>query len=273
MDGCVWVAGKWGACSTTCGAGEMRRVVNCTTPTGDFLHAGDVCAGGGQRPPVVTSCDATEDCVESFGISRGTIDKRTVCGRALASTSQPSSAKLACLGGRIASIELASFGLATGSCPAYTPDAACSTDVRSQAEAACVGSERCQLPADATTLQQRCTHGTVLTLVANCELPHFCAESKPGEPSLLLKCPLGRRISSVAFASFGYPTGECGSWAKTAGCHSPKSSAWIVQAKCAGKHACRLFTKDFGSVPDGCQPASDAPVQPWLAVDYQCTSD
>lgn len=47
---------------------------------------------------------------------------------------------------------------------------------------------------------------------------------KNNVPSVRLKCPHGTRISSVDFASFGTPSGNCGNYAR-GGCHSAASRA------------------------------------------------
>ena len=44
--------------------------------------------------------------------------------------------------------------------------------------------------------------------------------------TLELKCPMSSRISAVKFASFGTPTGTCGSYAE-GDCHDPNSNSLI----------------------------------------------
>jgi len=73
----------------------------------------------------------------------------------------------------------------------------------------------------------------------------FCG-SVPNLQTLSLFCAAGV-ISGVTFASYGTPTGACGTWAVNATCNAPKTSA-IVRAACVGKAACsiRADTPTFG---------------------------
>ncbi|CAN6440042.1 unnamed protein product [Victoria cruziana] len=57
--------------------------------------------------------------------------------------------------------------------------------------------------------------------------------------SLHLACPDGTRISSIKFASFGTPTGKCGSY-KRGTCHDPLSTTIVKQA-CLYKEKCRVI--------------------------------
>ena len=57
---------------------------------------------------------------------------------------------------------------------------------------------------------------------------------------ITLQCPLGTRISGVAFASFGNPRGTCGSnLFADLSCHAP-SSEQVVQKICLGRQQCKL---------------------------------
>ena len=58
------------------------------------------------------------------------------------------------------------------------------------------------------------------------------------ETSLLLACPSGQVISSVAFASYGTPTGACGSLAQGA-CHAEDSMS-VVASRCVGLNQCSV---------------------------------
>ncbi|XP_050232735.1 beta-galactosidase 10 [Mercurialis annua] len=54
--------------------------------------------------------------------------------------------------------------------------------------------------------------------------------------SVHLKCPKNRGISAIHFASFGSPTGTCGSYSHGE-CHDPKSVS-IVEKECLNKNEC-----------------------------------
>lgn len=53
-----------------------------------------------------------------------------------------------------------------------------------------------------------------------------------------LKCPLNTHISTVKFASFGNPTGSCGSYAK-GDCHDPNSIS-VVEKVCLNQNKCAI---------------------------------
>lgn len=63
--------------------------------------------------------------------------------------------------------------------------------------------------------------------VANSEyLQEAGNETTSRNASVHLKCPKNTRISSVKFASFGTPTGACGSYSK-GDCHDPNSISLV----------------------------------------------
>ncbi|GMN33171.1 hypothetical protein TIFTF001_004011 [Ficus carica] len=57
-------------------------------------------------------------------------------------------------------------------------------------------------------------------------------------PSVRLECPENTLISAVKFASFGTPTGSCGSYAK-GDCHDPNSSS-VIEKVCLNKNKCTI---------------------------------
>jgi len=65
-----------------------------------------------------------------------------------------------------------------------------------------------------------------------------------------LQCPSGQVVSSVAFASFGNPTGSCSTGFKTSTCNSANSIS-AVQTACVGKNSCSLGASNgnFGGDP------------------------
>jgi hypothetical protein len=64
-----------------------------------------------------------------------------------------------------------------------------------------------------------------------------CAYVSPGS-GVSLSCPSGQVIKSVAFASYGTPTGTCGSFAL--GSCNARTSTSVVSTACLGKAACQL---------------------------------
>jgi len=84
------------------------------------------------------------------------------------------------------------------------------------------------------------------------------------EPSLQLDCSVGRRISSIKFASFGNPKGVCGNFMKGT-CHSVESEKAVEKA-CLGQHGCSITIspKEFGG--DACVGTVKS-----LAVEATCS--
>ncbi|KAJ4838181.1 hypothetical protein Tsubulata_032522 [Turnera subulata] len=74
-------------------------------------------------------------------------------------------------------------------------------------------------------------------------------QSSSSKASVHLKCPENSRISSVKFASFGSPTGTCGSYS-IGTCHDPNSIS-VVEKVCLNKNECAVelaqenFQKDL----------------------------
>ncbi|KAF8411754.1 hypothetical protein HHK36_004312 [Tetracentron sinense] len=83
-------------------------------------------------------------------------------------------------------------------------------------------------------------------------------------PRVQLRCPSGKTISKILFASFGTPSGNCESYA-IGSCHSSNSRV-VVEKACLGKALCSIpkSTKNFGGDP--CPGTAKA-----LLVDAQCT--
>ena len=57
--------------------------------------------------------------------------------------------------------------------------------------------------------------------------------------SVSLTCPSGQKIRSVAFASYGLPSGSCGSFAVSSACNASQSAA-KVSAACVGQGSCNV---------------------------------
>jgi hypothetical protein len=75
-----------------------------------------------------------------------------------------------------------------------------------------------------------------------------CATSAEAA-SATLTCPTGQTIATVMFASFGTPTGSCGSFA-AGGCDASTSIA-VVQALCVGRNSCSVAA-NTGTFGDPC---------------------
>ncbi|XP_022981816.1 beta-galactosidase 5-like [Cucurbita maxima] len=77
----------------------------------------------------------------------------------------------------------------------------------------------------------------------------YIIESNGESDSLHLQCNPGHVISAIKFASFGTPSGTCGSYQKGI-CHAPDSHA-ILEEKCLGRESCLVSATrgNFGGDP------------------------
>ncbi|XP_058089918.1 beta-galactosidase 6-like [Magnolia sinica] len=80
-------------------------------------------------------------------------------------------------------------------------------------------------------------------------VPFSGLEQSKRPPTVQLRCPPRKTISTVEFASFGTPVGDCDSYSMGS-CHSEKSKAAIEKA-CLGKRGCSvaLSSGNFGGDP------------------------
>jgi hypothetical protein len=88
-----------------------------------------------------------------------------------------------------------------------------------------------------------------------------CGTAAEGD-SVTLRCPEGQVIDSVVFASYGTPSGDCGSFA-SGDCHAA-SSETTVSSLCVGRAACTVAAIN-GSFGDPCRS-----VVKDLAVEVSC---
>ncbi|CAL5384877.1 unnamed protein product [Camellia sinensis] len=104
----------------------------------------------------------------------------------------------------------------------------------------------------------------VISWKANNQISSMYKKRQHGRRSKVqLNCPQKKNISKIIFASFGSPSGDCGSYT-TGSCHSPNSRA-IVEKACLGKRKCTVpqSYKIFGGDPCPGMPKT-------LLVDAQC---
>src|SRR6185312_16086036 len=78
--------------------------------------------------------------------------------------------------------------------------------------------------------------------------------------TLKLSCPSGTTISAVSFASYGTPTGSCGSYAASA-CNAATSLS-VVDSACLGRTSCTVTANNatFGDPCYGTDKNLDAQV-------------
>jgi hypothetical protein len=78
-----------------------------------------------------------------------------------------------------------------------------------------------------------------------------------------INCPKKGIVTAVVFASYGLPTGKCGSFAKD-GCHAG-SSQKVVEDACLGKETCAIKA-DNATFGDPC-----AGKDKFLFIEVECT--
>ncbi|KAF3446375.1 hypothetical protein FNV43_RR11554 [Rhamnella rubrinervis] len=74
-------------------------------------------------------------------------------------------------------------------------------------------------------------------------------KSETKEATVNLRCAQGQFISAIKFASFGTPSGTCGSFQRGT-CHAPNSHS-ILEKKCLGRESClvTISNTNFGTDP------------------------
>src|SRR5207247_1681929 len=88
---------------------------------------------------------------------------------------------------------------------------------------------------------QSCSNGACLSV-------NVCAAADEGFVASL-SCPMGTKVASIDFASYGTPTGMCGAYMLDA-CHAV-TSLMIVQGLCLGQNSCSV-SSDNGVFGDPC---------------------
>ncbi|KAI3464903.1 hypothetical protein Pfo_021566 [Paulownia fortunei] len=86
-------------------------------------------------------------------------------------------------------------------------------------------------------------------MVANYQIDSTSTQKMLHQAKVHLRCAPGQSISTIKFASFGTPTGTCGSF-QLGNCHAQNSHA-VIEKICLGKESCKLAVSNsyFGSDP------------------------
>jgi len=98
--------------------------------------------------------------------------------------------------------------------------------------------------------------------------PHVCGpqnwvRGQEGFPATIDCGPGGGKITSIDFASYGTPVGNCGAYKMTPTCHAPNSTT-VVASLCIGQTSCTLPTENGGIFGTPCAGAT------YLAVQASC---
>ncbi|XP_072989067.1 beta-galactosidase 5-like [Typha latifolia] len=85
--------------------------------------------------------------------------------------------------------------------------------------------------------------------IKNWQIESYGQPEEHRRPKVHLRCAPGQSISAIKFASFGTPSGTCGSF-QQGSCHAPNSQT-ILEKKCVGQQRCTvtISPNNFGGDP------------------------
>ncbi|KAF8405296.1 hypothetical protein HHK36_010198 [Tetracentron sinense] len=85
--------------------------------------------------------------------------------------------------------------------------------------------------------------------IKNWQIENYGKSEELHKPKVHLRCAPGQSISAIKFASFGTPSGTCGSFQQGT-CHAPTSYA-TLEKKCIGQQRCAvtISNSNFGADP------------------------
>jgi hypothetical protein len=250
----------------SCDAASSSQIVSsaclgqasCVLPINNTTF-GDPCSGTGKTFEAQVTCGAGQTPPPS--------------DVACASVGESDTATLSCPAGEvITGIDFASYGTPQGACRGFalgTCNAAGTTQVVSNN---CLGRASCAIAASNATFGDPCS-GTYKSF----DVQVRCAASQTPPPSDIacvttayeggtaaLACPAGETISGVDFASYGTPTGGCGSFAASS-CNAANANQ-VVSSACVGKASCMLPVSN-ASFGDPCSGTYK-----WLNAQVRCSA-
>ena len=190
-------------------------------------------------------------------------------------TAQYEATSLSCDKGQVIhTIEYASYGKPTGDCGSFVTDDSCHSEISEIVLAQqCIGKQQCDVTINNALFGDPCRGVVDKRLHAEwtCrpkevhESVNLCGQNKEhtGTTEDFLKCPEGRVISSIEFASWGTPGGQCGKFSINSNCHAINSKE-VVENMCLGKQSCFVSPDNsiFGDPCDG--------IEKTLKVQYSC---
>ena len=209
---------------------------NCTLAVTDALFEGDPC------PDVDKLLDVAVACGPPV----------LLCANA----DENEFANLTCNTGFVISgVDFASFGTPTGDCPSYAAGDCDAGTSNAVVVAACVGLAGCSINATSSVFGGDPCDGTSksLAIAATCALadPTTVACATADEDSdAALSCPVGYVVSSIDFASYGTPTGDCPAFSASS-CNAT-TSVDIVSEACLGLSSCVITASNDVFDEDPC---------------------
>jgi hypothetical protein len=227
---------------------------SCTVPAANATF-GDPCSGTAKRLDVQAHC-VVGQVAPPPDIACVTAPERTTT-------------TLNCPAGEVVkSVDFASYGTPTGTCGGFAKSTCDASSTLQLVSNACVGKSSCMIPVSNTTFGDPCS-GTAKQLDAQVR----CAkgQSNPTQDiqcasvneraNAVLTCPSGEVIQAVDFASYGNPSGGCGSFTKNS-CDAA-NAAQLVSSACLGKASCTVAATNanFGDPCKGTYKAFDVQVR------------
>jgi len=148
----------------------------------------------------------------------------------------------------VGAIDFASYGTPTGPCGAFSKGSCDSSNSMSVVTNACLNKAMCTVYAHNSVFGDPCV-GTPkrLYIAAVCNL--VCATAMAENDVATISCPSGTLVRTLNFASYGTPTGSCGSFSK--GSCDSSSSMSVVADACLNKASCSVSAQYtvFGGDP------------------------
>ncbi len=259
---CVQVD-EGGTATLSCPSGQVIASVDFAsygTPTGSCPNfSSSSCHAASSKSKVEAACLNKQSC--TVGAYSCVSPNAAQCVQ----VNEGGTATLSCPSGQsIGSVAFASYGTPTGSCPNFSSSSCHASSSKSVVEAACLNKQSCSVGANNGVFGDPCG-GTFkkLAVTYTCVSPNaaLCAQGNEGSTAAL-SCPSGQVIKSIAFASYGTPTGSCPNFVASS-CHASTSKS-KVEAACLNKQSCNVGANN-GVFGDPCVGTYKK-----LAIAYSC---
>jgi alpha-galactosidase len=254
---CVQV-NEGGTATLSCPSGQIINSIafaSYGTPTGSCPNfSNGSCHASSSKSKVETACLNKQSC--TVGANNGVFGdpcvgtyKKLAVAYSCVSTNagqcgqgnEGSTVALSCPSGQvIKSIAFASYGTPTGSCPNFSNGSCHASSSKSKVESACLNKQSCTVGANNAVFGDPCVGvGKKLAVAYSCVSTNAaqCAEASEGGAANV-SCPSGQVIGSIAFASYGTPTGSCPNFLNGS-CHASSSKS-KVEAACLNKQSCSV---------------------------------
>jgi hypothetical protein len=180
-----------------------------------------------------------------------------------ASANEGQQLALSCPEGQlIADVDFASYGTPGGGCPHALSASLCHSDTsKDVVESTCLQKNKCTVPVSNGAFTDPCpgAHKRLLVKV-KCKPKNWAADTgiytkvcgTANENGVVrLTCPKGGKVSSIEFASYGSPEGNCeAGWTKGK-CHTDNAHKHAI-ARCLNKKSCDMPAQN-GYLGDPCR--------------------